>query len=40
MARLLGQTGQEMLRRLDVVHRLIREEGLGLQPLQVYQPFA
>jgi urease accessory protein len=40
MARLLGQTGQDMLRRLDVVHRLIREEGLGLPPLQVYQPFA
>jgi urease accessory protein len=40
MARLLGQTGQEMLRRLDVVHRLIRQEGLGLPPLQVYRPFA
>jgi urease accessory protein len=40
LARLLGQTGQEMLRRLEVVHRMIREEGLGLPPLRVYQPFA
>jgi urease accessory protein len=39
VVRLLGQTGQEVLRRLDVVHRLIREEGLGLPPLQVYRPF-
>jgi urease accessory protein len=39
VARLLGQTGQEMLKRLDVVHRLIREEGFGLPPQQVYRPF-
>jgi hypothetical protein len=24
---------------VDVVHRLIRQEGLGLPPLQVYRPF-
>jgi urease accessory protein UreH len=29
VVRLLGQTGQEVLRRLDAAHRLIREEGLG-----------
>jgi urease accessory protein len=40
VVRLLGQTGQEVLRRLDAAHRLIREEGLGLPPLEVYQPFA
>jgi urease accessory protein len=40
MVRLLGHTGQEVLRRLDVVHRLIREEGLGLSPLHVYRPYA
>ncbi len=40
VVRLLGRTGQEMLRRLDVVRCLIREEGLGLPPLQVYRPFA
>jgi urease accessory protein len=40
VVRLLGQTGQEVLRRLDAAHYLIREEGLGLPPLQVYQPFA
>jgi urease accessory protein len=39
VVRLLGQTGQEMLRRLNIVHRLIREEGLGFPPLQVYRPF-
>jgi urease accessory protein len=39
VVRLLGQTGQAVLRRLDAAHRLIREEGLGLPPLQVYQPF-
>ena len=39
VVRLRGQTGQEMLRRLDVMHRLIRQEGLGLPPLQVYRPF-
>jgi len=40
VVRLLGQTGQEVLKRLDAAHRLIREEGLGLPQLQVYQPFA
>jgi urease accessory protein len=39
VVRLLGQTGQEVLRRLDAAHRLIRNEGLGLPPLQVYRPF-
>jgi urease accessory protein len=39
LVRLLGQTGQEVLKHLDGVHRLIREEGLGLPPLQVYRPF-
>ena len=39
VVRLLGQTGQEVLRRLDAAHRLIRQEGLGLPPLQVYRPF-
>jgi urease accessory protein UreH len=39
VVRLLGQTGQEMLRRLEVVHRLIREEGFGLPPQEVYRPF-
>ena len=39
VVRLRGQTGQEVLRRLDVVHRLIRQEGLGLPPLRVYRPF-
>jgi urease accessory protein len=39
LVRLRGQTGQEVLRRLDVVHRLIRQEGLGLPPLRVYRPF-
>jgi urease accessory protein len=40
VVRLLGQTGQEVLRRLDEVRRLIREEGLALPPHHVYQPFA
>jgi urease accessory protein len=40
VVRLLGQTGQAVLQRLDAVHRFIREEGLGLPPLQVYRPFA
>jgi urease accessory protein UreH len=40
VVRLLGRTGQEVLRRLDTVHGLIREEGLGLPALQVYRPFA
>jgi urease accessory protein len=39
VVRLRGQTGQEVLRRLDVVHHLIRQEGLGLPPLRVYRPF-
>jgi urease accessory protein len=39
MVRLLGETGQEVLRRLDAAHRLIREEGLGLPPARVYRPF-
>jgi urease accessory protein len=40
VVRLLGHTGQEVLGRLDAAHRLIRAEGLGLPPLQVYRPFA
>jgi urease accessory protein len=40
MARCLGDTSQGVLRRLDAVHRLIREEGLRLAPLEVYRPFA
>jgi urease accessory protein len=40
VVRLLGHTSQEVLRRLDEVHRLIREQGLGLPPLHVYRPFA
>ena len=40
VVRLLGRTSQEVLRRLDEVHRLIREQGLGLPPLHVYRPFA
>jgi urease accessory protein len=39
MVRLLGETGQEMSRRVHAVHRLIREEGLGLPPVCVYRPF-
>jgi urease accessory protein UreH len=39
VARLLAHTSQEVLRRLDEVHRLIREQGLGLLPLHVYRPF-
>jgi urease accessory protein len=39
VVRLRGQTGQEVLRRLDAAHGLIREEGLGLPSLQVYRPF-
>ena len=39
LVRLLGQTAQAVLRRLDAAHHLIREEGLGLPPLQVYRPF-
>ena len=39
VVRLLGQTGQEILRRLHTAHCLIRQEGLGLPALQVYRPF-
>jgi len=39
LVRLLGQTAQAVLRRLDAAHRMIREEGLGLPPRQVYRPF-
>jgi urease accessory protein len=39
VVRLLGQTAQTVLKRLDGVHRLIREEGFGLPRLQVYRPF-
>jgi urease accessory protein len=39
VVRLLGQTGQEILRRLHTAHCLIRQEGLGLPTLQVYLPF-
>jgi urease accessory protein len=39
VVRLLGQTGQEILRRLHAAHCLIRQEGLGLPTLQVYLPF-
>jgi urease accessory protein len=39
VVRLLGHTGQEVLRRLDAVHRLIREEGIGLLPQHVYRPY-
>jgi urease accessory protein len=39
VVRLLGHTGQEVLRRLDAAHRLIREKGLELPPLQIYRPF-
>jgi len=39
VVRLLGQTAQEVLRRLHAAHRLIREEGLGLPPMSVYRPF-
>jgi urease accessory protein len=39
VVRLIGHTGQEVLRRLDAVHRLIREEGLGLPPQHVYRPY-
>jgi urease accessory protein len=39
MVRLLGHTNQEVLRWLDIVHRWVREEGLGLPPLHLYRPF-
>lgn len=38
--RLLGDTAQETLRRLEAVHAMIRTEALGLTPLHVYRPFA
>lgn len=40
VARLLGDTAQEIWRRLETVHVLIREEGLGLPPLRVYEPYS
>jgi urease accessory protein len=40
VVRLLGDTGQDVLRRVDAVQRLIREEGFGLPPVCVYRPFA
>ena len=40
VVRILGQTGQEVLRRLDSLRNIIRREGLGLPTLQVYRPFA
>jgi len=40
VVRILGQTGQEVLRRLDSVRNLIRQEALGLPPRHVYRPFA
>jgi len=39
VVRLLGETGQEILKRLHTAHCLIRQEGLGLPALQIYQPF-
>jgi urease accessory protein len=40
VVRMLGRTGQDVLRCLDAVHDLIRREGLGLPRLDVYRPFA
>jgi urease accessory protein len=40
VVRLLGHSGQEVLRRLDAVYRMIRDEGFGLPALQVYRPYA
>jgi urease accessory protein len=39
VVRLLAQTGQEAMRRVHGVHRLIAEEGLGLPPACIYRPF-
>ena len=39
VVRLLGQTGQEVLRRMDAAQRLIREEVLGVPTVCVYRPF-
>jgi urease accessory protein len=39
VVRLLGDTGQDVLRQVDAVHRLLRDEGLGLPPLHVYRPY-
>jgi urease accessory protein UreH len=38
--RLLARTGQEVMKRVHAAHNLIRTEGLGLPPLQVFQPYA
>lgn len=40
LARILGDTAQETWRRLEAVHILIRQEGLGLPPLRVYRPYS
>jgi urease accessory protein len=40
VARTMGQTGQEVWRRLEAVRCLIRREGLGLPSLEVYRPYA
>jgi urease accessory protein len=40
VVRIIGQTAQEVLRRLDGMRNLIRQQGLGLPPLRVYRPFA
>ncbi len=40
VARILGDTAQETCRRLEAVHILIRQEGLGLPPLRVYRPYS
>jgi urease accessory protein len=39
VARVLGDTAQETVRRLELVDGLVREEGLGLPPLRVYRPY-
>jgi urease accessory protein len=40
VARLLADTAQQICRRLEVVHTVIRAEALGLTPLAVYRPWA
>jgi urease accessory protein len=40
VVRILGDTAQETMRRLETVHVLIRQEGLGLPPLRVYRPYS
>jgi urease accessory protein len=39
VVRLLAQTGQEIMRRVQAAHDLIRTQGLGLPALRVYQPY-